>query len=182
MAVLDIEEHHISTEFKIDPDTASQAPSAAHREYLVKRHGTYELDPLPSADPNDPLNLPAWRVYATFPRKKKSKTVPPKVNAVNPEKCPSHPHGIPWDAHDIECWLCGDSCFAVGGAVPRQRLFGRLRCHLPGKPLDTLSIAHVVEVIPWEWRCKVLRCLFLTICGLVDLYRRWSLDLDPHCQ
>ncbi|KAG7665107.1 uncharacterized protein J8A68_001416 [[Candida] subhashii] len=32
-----------------------------HYDYLMERHGTIELDPLPSADPNDPLNWPEWK-------------------------------------------------------------------------------------------------------------------------
>jgi len=32
-----------------------------HAEYLLRRHGTTDLDPLPSADPLDPLNWPTWR-------------------------------------------------------------------------------------------------------------------------
>lgn len=34
----------------------------AHREYLIGRHGTVDLEPLPSMDPIDPLNWPTWRV------------------------------------------------------------------------------------------------------------------------
>lgn len=33
-----------------------------HREYLLKRHGTLSLDPLPSVDPADPYNWPNWKV------------------------------------------------------------------------------------------------------------------------
>ena len=32
-----------------------------HANYLLGRHGTIQLDPLPSADPQDPLNWPSWR-------------------------------------------------------------------------------------------------------------------------
>lgn len=32
-----------------------------HADYLLQRHGTTDLDPLPSADPLDPLNWPTWR-------------------------------------------------------------------------------------------------------------------------
>ena len=32
-----------------------------HARYLMERHGTLELDPLPSADPLDPLNWASWR-------------------------------------------------------------------------------------------------------------------------
>ena len=32
-----------------------------HADYLLQRHGTVDLDPLPSVDPLDPLNWPTWR-------------------------------------------------------------------------------------------------------------------------
>jgi hypothetical protein len=32
-----------------------------HRDYLIRRHGTIDLDPLPSADPADPYNWPQWK-------------------------------------------------------------------------------------------------------------------------
>ena len=35
----------------------------AHKAYLVERHGTYNLDPIPSSDPNDPLNWPNKKKY-----------------------------------------------------------------------------------------------------------------------
>lgn len=36
--------------------------TASHKEYLIRRHGTSDLDPLPSEDPADPYNWPRWRV------------------------------------------------------------------------------------------------------------------------
>jgi hypothetical protein len=33
-----------------------------HREYLLSRHKTVDLDPLPAIDPADPLNWPSWKV------------------------------------------------------------------------------------------------------------------------
>lgn len=36
--------------------------TASHKEYLIARHGTLELDPMPSQDPADPLNWPRWKV------------------------------------------------------------------------------------------------------------------------
>jgi hypothetical protein len=36
--------------------------SPEHREYLLQRHGTLDLEPLPSSDPADPYNWPAWKV------------------------------------------------------------------------------------------------------------------------
>lgn len=35
--------------------------SPEHREYLLARHGTLDLSPLPSMDPADPLNWPYWK-------------------------------------------------------------------------------------------------------------------------
>lgn len=32
-----------------------------HREYLIARHGTVDLNPLPSMDPADPLNWASWK-------------------------------------------------------------------------------------------------------------------------
>ncbi|KAG7661564.1 uncharacterized protein J8A68_004933 [[Candida] subhashii] len=32
-----------------------------HEQYLISRHGSVQLDPLPSADPEDPLNWPDWK-------------------------------------------------------------------------------------------------------------------------
>jgi len=36
--------------------------SESHKAYLVERHGTLDLDPIPSMDPADPYNWPLWRV------------------------------------------------------------------------------------------------------------------------
>lgn len=44
-------------------DMASeQELTPAHSDYLLKRHGTLVLDPIPSDDPADPLNWPNWKV------------------------------------------------------------------------------------------------------------------------
>jgi len=39
--------------------------STEHRDYLMARHGTLDLTPLPTMDPTDPLNWPAWKVAFT---------------------------------------------------------------------------------------------------------------------
>lgn len=36
--------------------------SPEHRAYLIERHGTADLVPMPTMDPADPLNWPAWKV------------------------------------------------------------------------------------------------------------------------
>ncbi|KAG7416852.1 Efflux pump radE [Fusarium oxysporum f. sp. rapae] len=40
---------------------ASEALSREHAEYLMKRHGTLDLDPLPGPDDADPYNWPNWK-------------------------------------------------------------------------------------------------------------------------
>ena len=35
--------------------------SPEHRDYLIARHGTTDLNPLPTMDPADPLNWPSWK-------------------------------------------------------------------------------------------------------------------------
>ncbi|KIX92754.1 uncharacterized protein Z520_11606 [Fonsecaea multimorphosa CBS 102226] len=37
-----------------------------HEAYLLERHGTTDLEPLPSADPNDPYNWPSWKKNANL--------------------------------------------------------------------------------------------------------------------
>ena len=41
---------------------AAAGLSQEHRDYLIQRHGTLDLDPIPSADPADPYNWPSWKV------------------------------------------------------------------------------------------------------------------------
>lgn len=36
--------------------------SESHKLYLIERHGTVDLDPIPSMDPADPYNWPSWKV------------------------------------------------------------------------------------------------------------------------
>lgn len=33
-----------------------------HKNYILKRHKTLDLDPMPSTDPNEPYNWPRWKV------------------------------------------------------------------------------------------------------------------------
>ncbi|KIW01524.1 uncharacterized protein PV09_07002 [Verruconis gallopava] len=35
--------------------------TSAHKDYLIRRHGTHELEPIPSIDPQDPYNWPDWK-------------------------------------------------------------------------------------------------------------------------
>ncbi|KAF9894178.1 hypothetical protein FE257_009151 [Aspergillus nanangensis] len=42
-------------------ETLSLGLSPSHQHYLIERHGTLDLDPIPSAAPDDPLNWPNWK-------------------------------------------------------------------------------------------------------------------------
>ncbi|KAK5132088.1 hypothetical protein LTR08_000338 [Meristemomyces frigidus] len=45
---------------------AAAGISQEHRDYLLARHGTLDLDPIPSADPADPYNWPKWKKLANL--------------------------------------------------------------------------------------------------------------------
>lgn len=49
----------------------TSALSEQHQAYLLQRHGTLDLDPVPSMDPADPYNWPQWKVNQ---KKKKIKS------------------------------------------------------------------------------------------------------------
>jgi hypothetical protein len=38
-----------------------------HRQYLLARHGTLDLDPIPDMNDADPYNWPTWRVNSITP-------------------------------------------------------------------------------------------------------------------
>ncbi|KIM97287.1 hypothetical protein OIDMADRAFT_130692 [Oidiodendron maius Zn] len=42
-------------------NTAKHEPQTYEERYIFERHGTLDLIPMPSADPADPLNWPAWK-------------------------------------------------------------------------------------------------------------------------
>lgn len=43
-------------------DSMGSFLSQSHREYLLSRHGTLDLDPIPSFSDADPYNWPTWKV------------------------------------------------------------------------------------------------------------------------
>jgi hypothetical protein len=47
-------------------DGPAEHLSPEHRQYLLSRHKTLDLNPLPTMDPADPLNWPAWKVQTPF--------------------------------------------------------------------------------------------------------------------
>ncbi|CAK9439495.1 uncharacterized protein LODBEIA_P35950 [Lodderomyces beijingensis] len=54
---------HSRDEAKSNLSDSSHSPELTpeHQQYLISRHGTVKLDPIPSQDPNDPLNWPQWQ-------------------------------------------------------------------------------------------------------------------------
>lgn len=48
---------------------AAQSLSQAHKDYLMQRHGTLDLDPMPGPDDADPYNWPQWKVRLTLTRR-----------------------------------------------------------------------------------------------------------------
>lgn len=52
----------IDEEASYQPQEALTELAPRHREYLIQRHGTLELDPVPAMDDADPYNWPLWKV------------------------------------------------------------------------------------------------------------------------
>lgn len=61
----DLENNSSSTP-SIDLNDNLPTLTEEHRDYLIQRHGTVDLDPLPSADPADPYNWPQWKKVANL--------------------------------------------------------------------------------------------------------------------
>jgi hypothetical protein len=57
----DIENNASLTSSAVDLNDGLPVLTEEHRDYLIQRHGTVDLDPLPSADPADPYNWPQWK-------------------------------------------------------------------------------------------------------------------------
>jgi hypothetical protein len=53
-----------------EESVAARLPKA-HRDFLLERHGTLELDPIPGMSAADPYNWPSWKVSLT-PRKSRA--------------------------------------------------------------------------------------------------------------
>jgi len=51
----------VSHASRVDTDKAASL-SQQHREYLLQRHGTLDLDPVPGLGGADPYNWPTWKV------------------------------------------------------------------------------------------------------------------------
>lgn len=52
--------------FATHADAVAARLSKPHRDYLLERHGTLDLDPVPSMDAADPYNWPTWKVGGSW--------------------------------------------------------------------------------------------------------------------
>jgi hypothetical protein len=50
-----------------EAEIAAATLSVSHKEYLIERHGTLDLDPIPSPSNADPYNWPLWKVSMPLP-------------------------------------------------------------------------------------------------------------------
>ncbi|CAG9956747.1 unnamed protein product [Clonostachys rosea f. rosea IK726] len=59
---LESQDEHSDTSRQPTTNTAVVAQmTEEHKNYILKRHKTLDLDPMPSADPNEPYNWPRWK-------------------------------------------------------------------------------------------------------------------------
>ena len=62
---------HVESAEKGDAGTYAESEAArlpkAHQDYLLERHGTLDLDPIPDMSPADPYNWPEWKVCSSIP-------------------------------------------------------------------------------------------------------------------
>ena len=58
-----IQPEHLE-EAEPDPPTSDLSPE--HQAFLLDRHGTLDLNPIPSIDPEDPYNWPSWKKGANL--------------------------------------------------------------------------------------------------------------------
>ncbi len=70
----------------------------AHKDYLLSRHGTLDLDPIPDMNDADPYNWPQWKVHWSFASLKSCRNV--VLESHRPLSC-----SIPCDDEHLHC-LC----------------------------------------------------------------------------
>ncbi|KAJ5946127.1 hypothetical protein N7454_002966 [Penicillium verhagenii] len=56
-----MKDHELSHVEMLQPNQSGREISLSHREFLLARHGTLELVPLPAESLRDPLNWPTWQ-------------------------------------------------------------------------------------------------------------------------
>lgn len=55
-------DYAMEKEIGVDLSDPAALLSESHKSYLIERHGTLDLDPIPSMDSADPYNWPSWKV------------------------------------------------------------------------------------------------------------------------
>lgn len=98
-----------------EESVAARLPKA-HRDYLLERHGTLELDPIPGMSAADPYNWPEWKVSLTS-RKRRAKS--------------TQTHDIPWNRTLMHQRIENDEPYPCGvprlhGHIYRRRHHSRL--------------------------------------------------------
>lgn len=61
-------------------ETVAARLSKGHRDYLIERHGTLDLDPIPGMSPTDPYNWPTWKVGRLFYSRKYFQKLKPSAD------------------------------------------------------------------------------------------------------
>ena len=60
-----MEQANVPIEGKTQGDGDGFALSSEHEQYLLQRHGTLDLDPVPQPDDADPYNWPQWKASSS---------------------------------------------------------------------------------------------------------------------
>lgn len=64
--------------------------SEEHKQYLLQRHGTLDLDPIPGFGDADPYNWPSWKVRYTIQAAKIMYLFPSESYEFDPRRIPCH--------------------------------------------------------------------------------------------
>ncbi|RLL97711.1 hypothetical protein CFD26_106368 [Aspergillus turcosus] len=64
MSAMDTGTNKENIQFSHVEEASPSMLSQAHQQFLLERHGTINLEPIPSMSPNDPLNWPQWKKLA----------------------------------------------------------------------------------------------------------------------
>ena len=88
------------------------ALSEEHRQYLLARHGTLDLDPIPDLNDADPYNWPQWRVTHLPQEGREDTNALANTFEQFPEKPYPRPRRLPRHDRAFDCFrypgsLCG---------------------------------------------------------------------------
>jgi hypothetical protein len=124
-------------------DGLAEQLSPEHREYLLARHGTLDLVPLPTMDPADPLNWPSWKVWIRFSGNITRLTVVETYQS-GPRCLPRYDDHL----HSSRSYSCFRAVFYRSGSLADSSLLHN-KCADPRvRRLATLLEAHLESVWP----------------------------------